>query len=84
MLSPLSFLLFLIVFFLSSGCASPPTVVLWHSYRGAEEAALVRLAAGYEEKTGVHVELLAVPFDAYTAKLAAARPAPATRVTGTA
>jgi arabinogalactan oligomer/maltooligosaccharide transport system permease protein len=60
--------------FLSGGCASPPTVTVWHSYRGAEETALVELAARYEGRTGVHVELLAVPFDAYSAKLAAAVP----------
>src|ERR1700679_3261322 len=56
------------------GCAEPPSVVLWHSYRGAEERALVPLAKQYEKEHGVHVELLAVPFDAYTAKLAASVP----------
>jgi arabinogalactan oligomer/maltooligosaccharide transport system permease protein len=48
--------------------------VLWHAYRGAEERALVELAERYEAERGVHVELLAVPFDAYSAKLSAAVP----------
>jgi arabinogalactan oligomer/maltooligosaccharide transport system permease protein len=55
-------------------CAEPPSVVLWHSYRGDEERVLVSLAKTYEKEHGVHVELLALPFDAYSAKLAAAVP----------
>jgi arabinogalactan oligomer/maltooligosaccharide transport system permease protein len=55
-------------------CSAPPSVVLWHAYRGAEEAAIVHLAAAYERAHGIHVELLAVPFDAYSAKLTAAVP----------
>ena len=64
----------LAVLLLLVGCAEPPSVVLWHSYRGAEERALVSLSKTYEKEHGVHVELLAVPFDAYSAKLAAAVP----------
>jgi arabinogalactan oligomer/maltooligosaccharide transport system permease protein len=67
-------LLLAIVVVLAPGCAEPTTVVLWHAYRGAEEKALADLAARYERERGVHVELLAVPFDAYSAKLAAAVP----------
>ena len=52
-----------------------PSIVLWHAYRGGEEKALDRLAADYElAHPGVHVELLSIPFDAYSAKLAAAIP----------
>jgi len=67
-------LLSLFCVLLVQGCAEPPSVVLWHSYRGAEERALTALAKTYEKEHGVHVELLAVPFDAYSAKLAAAVP----------
>ncbi len=56
------------------GCEAPPSVVVWHSYRGEEEKTLVALAKRYEAERGMHVELLALPFDAYTAKLVAAVP----------
>ncbi len=49
-------------------------VAVWHAYRGAEERALVELAGRYEAERGVHVDLLAIPFEAYTSKLAAAVP----------
>ena len=55
-------------------CAEPPSLVLWHSYRGDEERALVELAKRYEREHGIHVELLGLPFDAYSAKLQAAVP----------
>lgn len=59
---------------LGPGCETPPSLVLWHSYRGEEEKTLVELAGRYEAEHGMHVELLALPFDAYTAKLTAAVP----------
>jgi arabinogalactan oligomer/maltooligosaccharide transport system permease protein len=50
-------------------------IVLWHSYRGGEERALEQLARAYEkEHPGVSIEVLAVPFEAYSAKLEAAIP----------
>ena len=55
-------------------CAEQPSVVVWHAYRGEEERALVRLARRYEHDTGVRVELLSVPWEAYSAKLDAAVP----------
>ncbi|MDB4992967.1 MAG: Maltose/maltodextrin transport permease ue [Myxococcaceae bacterium] len=57
-------------------CGEPGEhIVLWHAHRGDEEKALTELAARYEKAhAGTTVELLAVPFDAYTAKLAAAIP----------
>jgi arabinogalactan oligomer/maltooligosaccharide transport system permease protein len=59
-----------------SGCGEPvKSVVLWHAYRGGEEKAIEKIAAQYEEENpGVHVELLSIPFDAYSAKLGAAIP----------
>jgi arabinogalactan oligomer / maltooligosaccharide transport system permease protein len=57
-----------------TSCEEPPSIVLWHSYRGEEERTLVALAKTYEKERGIHVELLALPFDAYTAKLVAAVP----------
>ena len=57
------------------GCGEPtPSVVLWHAYRGAEEKALVQLARDYQKSHDVRIELLAIPFDAYAAKLEAAVP----------
>src|SRR5579871_4368133 len=56
------------------GCAEPPSLVLWHSYRGDEERALKELALRWERGGGMRVELLALPFDAYSAKLEAAVP----------
>lgn len=50
-------------------------VALWHSYRGDEERALVLLAQRYErEHPDVAIDLLAIPFEAYSAKLLAAIP----------
>ncbi len=50
-------------------------LVLWHSYRGDEEKALVEIVHTFEERhAGVTVEVLAIPFEAYFAKLAAAIP----------
>jgi arabinogalactan oligomer/maltooligosaccharide transport system permease protein len=59
---------------IAPACEQAPSLVLWHSYRGDEERTLVRLAKRYEREHGIHVELLAIPFDAYTAKLDAAVP----------
>ncbi len=51
------------------------TVTLWHSYRGNEERALLEVIAGYERAhPGRHVELLALPFEAFSAKLSSAVP----------
>ncbi len=45
-------------------------VQLWHAYRGAEEQALVEILAGFEGE----VDVLAVPYDAYAAKLESSIP----------
>jgi arabinogalactan oligomer/maltooligosaccharide transport system permease protein len=44
---------------------------LWHTYRGAEEAALMQIVAEFE---GPPVVVLALPYDAFAAKLSAAIP----------
>jgi len=50
-------------------------IVLWHSYRGDEERALAQVARDFEGRhPGVTVEVLAIPFEAYAAKLEAAVP----------
>ncbi len=49
-------------------------VVLWHSYRGDEERALVEIVQRYERESGDSIELLAIPFEALSAKLTAAVP----------
>lgn len=65
-------LLFLV---LAPGCAGERrTILVWHSYRNESEKALELLADRWEKEHGVHVELLGVPFDAFSAKLEAAVP----------
>ena len=57
------------------GCAEPPRgVVVWHSYRGDEQRALEVVAARFEKETGIHVSLLATPYESYLSKLEAAIP----------
>ncbi|MEO7327174.1 MAG: extracellular solute-binding protein [Minicystis sp.] len=57
------------------GCSSAPSpnapLRLWHAYGGDEEKALLAIVARWK---GRPVELLALPFDAYASKLAAAIP----------
>ncbi|XXF80035.1 extracellular solute-binding protein [Myxococcaceae bacterium GXIMD 01537] len=47
---------------------------LWHAYRGGEEDALREAAALFTVQTGTKVDLLALPYDAYAAKLTNAIP----------
>lgn len=49
-------------------------VSLWHAYRGDEETALHLALREYTRVSGTEVEVLAVPFEAYSAKLASAVP----------
>lgn len=59
----------------ASGCSEPPRgVVLWHPYRGGEEAALKKVVARFEAERGLKVTVLAVPYEAYLSKLQAAIP----------
>jgi arabinogalactan oligomer/maltooligosaccharide transport system permease protein len=58
-----------------SGCSEPPRgIVVWHPYRGAEQKALETVVEAFAARRGVHVTLLAVPYEAYAAKLEAAIP----------
>ncbi|MBX3192013.1 MAG: extracellular solute-binding protein [Labilithrix sp.] len=59
----------------SLGCAEPERgIVVWHPARGDEQKAFEAVAAAFEAERGVKVTLLAVPYDAYAAKLEAAIP----------
>jgi arabinogalactan oligomer/maltooligosaccharide transport system permease protein len=50
-------------------------IVLWHSYRGDEERALVSVVHTFEARhPGVTVDVLSIPFEAYASKLEAAIP----------
>jgi arabinogalactan oligomer/maltooligosaccharide transport system permease protein len=49
--------------------AAGAPIEVWHAYRGDEEKALQRVVAGF---SGGRVELLALPYDAFAAKLQAA------------
>jgi arabinogalactan oligomer/maltooligosaccharide transport system permease protein len=49
-------------------------VSLWHAYRGDEERALLDVIRAYSQRTGVAIDVLAVPYEAYGAKIAAAVP----------
>jgi arabinogalactan oligomer/maltooligosaccharide transport system permease protein len=51
------------------------TITVWHPYRGAEQRAFDQVLRAFErDRPGVSVQTLAVPFDAYAAKLEAAIP----------
>lgn len=58
--------------------AAPPVeLVVWHSYRGGEAAAFVKVVAGYnaaKAAAGVKVTTLPVPYDALADKITAAVP----------
>jgi arabinogalactan oligomer / maltooligosaccharide transport system permease protein len=67
--------LLLLVVLLLAACSEPPRgVVLWHPYTGGEEAAIKRVVASWESEHHVRVTVLAVPYEAYLAKLEAAIP----------
>ncbi|GEN10989.1 carbohydrate ABC transporter substrate-binding protein, CUT1 family /carbohydrate ABC transporter membrane protein 1, CUT1 family [Myxococcus fulvus] len=52
----------------------PAPLKLWHAYRGGEETALLEATNLFTKETGVRVDLLALPYDAYGAKLTNAIP----------
>ena len=55
--------------------AADTEVVVWHSYRAAEKLAIEKVAAVYNAShPGVHVNTLAVPYDAFADKISAAVP----------
>jgi ABC-type sugar transport system permease subunit/maltose-binding protein MalE len=49
-------------------------LALWHAYRGEEKVALEHVLADFRRETGIAVDALEVPHDAYAAKLSAAVP----------
>jgi arabinogalactan oligomer/maltooligosaccharide transport system substrate-binding protein len=61
---------------LAASAASAQTeLVVWHSYRAAEKAAIEKVAAAFNAShPGVHVSTLAVPYDAFADKISAAVP----------
>lgn len=67
----LAALVALVVAMLVAASALAAPIRLWHAYRGEEEKALEGLIKGY---SGGEVELLALPYDAFGTKLAAAIP----------
>src|SRR5262245_47009043 len=68
----LAALLLLIALLLAlPGVALAAPIRLWHAYRGDEQKALEEIVARWR---GEPVELLAVPYDAFGSKLAAAIP----------
>ena len=61
------------VLFAGNAFAAAP-LKLWHAYRGGEERAIEGAAKAFTEKTGVEVELLAVPYDGFSSKLTSTIP----------
>jgi arabinogalactan oligomer / maltooligosaccharide transport system permease protein len=72
----LKLLLLVLAVVLLPACAepAPPSVIVWHHYRGKEQEALEKVARAFEAETGATVALLALPYDGYGAKLEAAIP----------
>jgi arabinogalactan oligomer/maltooligosaccharide transport system permease protein len=64
----------LLVTFLFTTSALAAPLKLWHAYRGAEEESLQKAVAAFTKSTGIEVELLAVPYDAFGSKLESAIP----------
>ena len=60
-----------LVVLLGGAARAAEPIRLWHAYRGGEEAALAEVLASFD---GPPVETLAIPYDAFGSKLAAAIP----------
>jgi len=61
----------LLLLFVGTITRAAEPIRLWHAYRGAEEQALTEVLASFDEAP---VETLAIPYDAFGSKLAAAIP----------
>jgi arabinogalactan oligomer/maltooligosaccharide transport system permease protein len=76
------FVFFAVLVLATKAGATPPDALatdtsplsVWHAYRGDEERALAEVLRAYTARTGMAVEVLAVPYEAYGAKLSAAVP----------
>ena len=67
--------LFVAFCILLSGCTEPTRgIIVWHASRGGEQQSLEKVASRFEAESGIKVTLLALPYDAYAAKLEAAIP----------
>ncbi|MFV8753180.1 extracellular solute-binding protein [Nannocystaceae bacterium ST9] len=66
----LALVLALVIGLLALPARADEPVRLWHAYRGAEEQALAEILAGFEGE----VDVLAVPYDAFAAKLESSIP----------
>ncbi len=67
-------LLLLIAFFVFSHSVLAKQITLWHAYRAKERKSLEILAKEYEKKEKIKVNLLAIPYDAFSKKLTASIP----------
>ena len=67
-----------VLFMMSTGfiAAQDKTLVVWHSYRGKEKDAIVKLIDTFNQKVakGYKAKPLAIPYDAYADKVTAAVP----------
>jgi arabinogalactan oligomer / maltooligosaccharide transport system permease protein len=57
----------------SAGVNAEP-LKLWHAYRGGEEQAIEAATKAFTAETGIEVELLSVPYDAFSSKITSAIP----------
>jgi arabinogalactan oligomer/maltooligosaccharide transport system substrate-binding protein len=72
---PLRIILLIGTWFMASAFTAQATeLVLWHAYRGAEKAAIEKVAKLYGQQSGVKVTTLAIPYDAYADKITASVP----------
>lgn len=59
---------------LTTAARAQDRLELWHAYRGDEKSALEQVLARFTKQTGIAVDVLQVPHDAYPSKLSAAAP----------
>jgi arabinogalactan oligomer/maltooligosaccharide transport system permease protein len=59
---------------LSTPAQAKERLELWHAYRGDEKRAIEAVISRFEKQTGIGVDALQVPHDAYPSKLSAAAP----------
>lgn len=57
-----------------SRAAPADRLVLWHAYRGGEQAALQAAVGAWQQQHGTPVQLVSIPFDAFPNKVSVAIP----------